>query len=405
MFGRLGNGYNVVGTISHRGSFCIPWFCLYRNDAVYSSRADLSLLQSRRSPPKSIWRLSDSNPKVVNSHPPHHYPEGRANIGPYSKPRPMDRESPDLSQKPLLDKLGFKKGFTAAVLNAPPEYRKKLEEIGPLAVGEVRPGHPLDFIHFFAVSRSQLEAEFPTLKEGLKQTGMLWVSWPKRSSRCQDRLERPGRQRGRAEERAGGRQGRRRRRDLVRTQVRPSAEGQEIASTSGSGRPSPTCRRASVRQSGGSPSRGAPAFARARARNRRGRRPCEPPCGRGRSAGRGSSRSVRHGPDGLRLADHHRYVAVGAHAPLGYRLEGGPDLPLKLRAAEVQGNPLLVTVEVSEDRLEGAQRLDESAKIAFGYSLCRAFTRSASFSPRFTMHIPCSVAATSILPRDGSPVW
>jgi hypothetical protein len=94
----------------------------------------------------------------------------------------MGREPPDPSGTPLLDRLGFKAEFRAAVLNAPPEYRKKLEELGSLAVGEVLPHHSLDFIHFFAVDRSQLETEFPTLKEGLKQTGMLWVSWPKRSS-------------------------------------------------------------------------------------------------------------------------------------------------------------------------------------------------------------------------------
>ena len=37
-------------------------------------------------------------------------------------------------------------------------------------------------MHFFTDSRAALERRFPALKRGIGPTGMLWVSWPKRSS-------------------------------------------------------------------------------------------------------------------------------------------------------------------------------------------------------------------------------
>ena len=50
------------------------------------------------------------------------------------------------------------------------------------------PEGPLDFIQLFAASRAELEAEFPRMKQTLSQDGMLWVSWPKRSSKVETDL-------------------------------------------------------------------------------------------------------------------------------------------------------------------------------------------------------------------------
>jgi hypothetical protein len=38
------------------------------------------------------------------------------------------------------------------------------------------------FIHFFARDRAALEWEFAKLKAALTSNGMLWISWPKKSS-------------------------------------------------------------------------------------------------------------------------------------------------------------------------------------------------------------------------------
>ena len=46
----------------------------------------------------------------------------------------------------------------------------------------------MDFVQLFATERASLEREFPGLKARLKPDGMIWVSWPKASSRRQTDL-------------------------------------------------------------------------------------------------------------------------------------------------------------------------------------------------------------------------
>jgi hypothetical protein len=47
---------------------------------------------------------------------------------------------------------------------------------------------PLDFIHFFTTRQEILAAHFPHLKQALTPAGMLWISWPKRSSKVETDL-------------------------------------------------------------------------------------------------------------------------------------------------------------------------------------------------------------------------
>ncbi len=85
------------------------------------------------------------------------------------------------SQRPLAEKLGIKAGQTIAVLNPPLNYLELLEGLPPGVVIEHKLSIGLPFIHFFCTQRSQLEASFPGLREALTQTGMVWISWPKRT--------------------------------------------------------------------------------------------------------------------------------------------------------------------------------------------------------------------------------
>jgi hypothetical protein len=86
------------------------------------------------------------------------------------------------SGKPLVEKLGIKPGAKALILGAPRGYRKTLG----ILPGSVRPvasgSGPFDFIQLFARSAGDLARSFPKLKRALAQNGMLWVSWPKRTS-------------------------------------------------------------------------------------------------------------------------------------------------------------------------------------------------------------------------------
>lgn len=86
------------------------------------------------------------------------------------------------SGKPLVDKLGIKAGAAIAIVNAPGGYARTL---GKLPAGVTRKADvagPLDFIQFFTSEKRSLEREFARLARALTPAGMLWISWPKRSS-------------------------------------------------------------------------------------------------------------------------------------------------------------------------------------------------------------------------------
>jgi hypothetical protein len=88
---------------------------------------------------------------------------------------------PGYSGTPLPKKLGIKTGFRARLANAPAEVRAELRE----ALAEcdlVKQGYALDFVMIFTKSRVELAREFPRMAKVLTAAGMLWVSWPKKSS-------------------------------------------------------------------------------------------------------------------------------------------------------------------------------------------------------------------------------
>jgi len=65
--------------------------------------------------------------------------------------------------------------------NAPSEVRAELRE----ALAEctvVKQGDALDFAMIFSKSRTELTKEFSRVAKLLAPAGMLWISWPKKSS-------------------------------------------------------------------------------------------------------------------------------------------------------------------------------------------------------------------------------
>jgi hypothetical protein len=87
------------------------------------------------------------------------------------------------SGRPLGQKLGIKPGTVVALLNAPTDYDHLLG-ILPKNVTVVRElKEEVDFIQVFTTRRKNLEVQIPKLKARLKPDGMVWVSWPKRSSK------------------------------------------------------------------------------------------------------------------------------------------------------------------------------------------------------------------------------
>lgn len=89
---------------------------------------------------------------------------------------------PGYSGTPLPKKLGIKDGFRVCLAKAPSDVLAELKS--PLAECEVvRDGKaPIDFAMLFTTSKTELTKEFKRIAKSLTPAGMLWVSWPKKSS-------------------------------------------------------------------------------------------------------------------------------------------------------------------------------------------------------------------------------
>ena len=87
------------------------------------------------------------------------------------------------SNTPLSKKLGIKAGFNLIVLNEPPSYWKWISPLPEGGSAKNKPGaQSLDFIHLFVTEKKIYEKEVLRLKKALKPNGMIWISWPKKSS-------------------------------------------------------------------------------------------------------------------------------------------------------------------------------------------------------------------------------
>jgi hypothetical protein len=92
---------------------------------------------------------------------------------------------PGYSGTPLAKKLGIKDDFRTVLLHVPGGVKTELREaLGKCRMQNIRKntGRDLDFIFLFAKSRAGLELELPPAAKALAPAGMLWISWPKKSS-------------------------------------------------------------------------------------------------------------------------------------------------------------------------------------------------------------------------------
>jgi len=73
--------------------------------------------------------------------------------------------------------MGIKPAVRAIVIDAP------ADALAALALPELTLASRLtgqfDYIHFFAPDQETLDQKFDQLREHLKPTGVLWISWPK----------------------------------------------------------------------------------------------------------------------------------------------------------------------------------------------------------------------------------
>jgi hypothetical protein len=89
---------------------------------------------------------------------------------------------PGYSGTPLAKKLGIKDHFRIALLHVPDDVQTELDNAFARCKIERITSKDLNFIFLFAKSRAGLEKELWPAAKALAPTGMLWISWPKKSS-------------------------------------------------------------------------------------------------------------------------------------------------------------------------------------------------------------------------------
>jgi len=86
------------------------------------------------------------------------------------------------SGTPLVKKLGIKDGARIAIVNAPEGFHDLLIDLPEKVTILARPRAPMDWVIFFTNNERDLIKKFPALAATLAPTGMLWISWPKKTS-------------------------------------------------------------------------------------------------------------------------------------------------------------------------------------------------------------------------------
>jgi hypothetical protein len=86
------------------------------------------------------------------------------------------------SGKPLTQKLGIKPGFCIFVSGAPVPYGEIVGDLPDGAKIVSRLKAPLDMVHLFATRAAGLADQLSDCRDAIAPDGMIWVSWPKKSS-------------------------------------------------------------------------------------------------------------------------------------------------------------------------------------------------------------------------------
>ena len=95
-----------------------------------------------------------------------------------------------MPESALAKKLKLKPGQRATVINAPQDY---LKELGPLPAGVQLADHlqgKFDWLQIFVKNKAQLDKFVPKVIRALKPESLLWVSYPKGTSKIQTDLTR-----------------------------------------------------------------------------------------------------------------------------------------------------------------------------------------------------------------------
>ena len=95
-----------------------------------------------------------------------------------------------MPEKTVAEKLLIKEGYRIAIVNPPAGY---LDSMGKLPAKvtkvDIAAGN-LDSVQAFVTSRIELEASLAGLKAALKRDGLLWITYPKGTSKAKADINR-----------------------------------------------------------------------------------------------------------------------------------------------------------------------------------------------------------------------
>jgi hypothetical protein len=97
------------------------------------------------------------------------------------------RPDPDIqmaghSGKPVTQKLGIQPGFCIFIDGVPAAYDDIVGELPADVTIMPRLKAPLDMVHVFAIKAAGLAGKLRSYRAAIRPDGMIWVSWPKKSS-------------------------------------------------------------------------------------------------------------------------------------------------------------------------------------------------------------------------------
>jgi hypothetical protein len=86
-------------------------------------------------------------------------------------------------EKPIARNLFIKENDSVLLVNEPQGYKARLGKLPKNAVFVIEPSEPVDFVQLFVSSKKELEIQLPKLKSLAKPEGLLWVTYPKGTSK------------------------------------------------------------------------------------------------------------------------------------------------------------------------------------------------------------------------------
>ena len=95
-----------------------------------------------------------------------------------------------MTENPLLKKMKLKPGQRAAIINAPGGYVETLQPLPEeVELAEDLAG-TFDWVQLFVKTQAELEQEIAHVRAALKPASMLWITFPKGTSKIQTDLTR-----------------------------------------------------------------------------------------------------------------------------------------------------------------------------------------------------------------------